>query len=442
MKRKNNLLKIITLVSVITFVSCQKNENIVPDANGSGQKLGVGVITPPISNNFTIPLAGNAYVTNPVSGGTESITSTGLENWSNSSAVVSTFFRLGLTGPLTVSIRAKVPTGTSTVSVSVNGTPFTVTLSGNAYKNYIVGTVDITKVGYVKVDLKGITKDAGSASFASVSDLIVTGAAVVSNVVFANDIISFSSARKGVALNLQYTVPTATATEWFYSEMSIPTFGDRAGTVFNCQVFDGGSVGLEVTASGEKRITFSVENPIVGSNTLMRKGNGVSDNIISTGVSSFLVYNWANLTNYKFLTQGKPDGTGNTVYTSWFLSPETSEWTLIASWKKPYTSSYLFNLNSSVESTISENSYLARAVRYSNQWVKDINGNWSEITQAKLTGNSVAGNSQRQDYSATVVSGSFYLRNNGFLSDFTALNTMLNKPASSVQPTIDFTSLP
>ena len=40
------------------------------------------------------------------------------------------------------------------------------------------------------------------------------------------------------------------------------------------------------------------------------------------------------------LLKGEPDGTGKTDYTAWFLSPDTTTWKLIASWKRPQTSTY------------------------------------------------------------------------------------------------------
>jgi hypothetical protein len=36
------------------------------------------------------------------------------------------------------------------------------------------------------------------------------------------------------------------------------------------------------------------------------------------GGQSYLVYPWKSGATYRFLTQVKPDGQGNTVYTAWF----------------------------------------------------------------------------------------------------------------------------
>ena len=439
MKRTNNLIKIITLFSVVFFLSCQKNDSIVP--GDSGQRLGgLGPSVPPFSTVLSIPLAGNAFITTAVTNGTESITKNGLENWTSSSAVISTFFRIGVTGSLDVKINAKVNSGSSTIKVTINGIPYTVAVSGNVIKSYTVGTVDITKTGYVKVDIQGVSKT--GSSYADVIDFLIDGTAALTNVVYANNAATYTASRKGPVLQLQYTTPINSNIEWFYSELSIPTNGEKNGTVFNTNLFNGGSAGIEITASGEKRIVFSLQNPISGTVSLLRKGIDVVHSSTSTGVYCYINYNWSNLTNYKFITHGKPDGNGNTIYTSWFYAPENSEWKLIASCTKPNTSSYLKNISSSIESTSTENSFLMRKARYSNEWITDANGTWTELKQAKLIGDAIAQNNQRLDYSASVDLGSFFLTSNGFFTNYTPLQSLLNKTSSGSQPSVDFNSLP
>ncbi|MFN8282224.1 MAG: DUF5077 domain-containing protein [Chitinophagales bacterium] len=440
MKRTKNLFKLVTLLSVIFVLSCQKNDSISP-GNGTGSKGGgLGPTIPPINTDLLIPLAGNAYVTEKAAGGTESITSNGLENWTSTSAVTSTFFRVAVTGLLDVKVKAMVPTGTSSIKVTVNGTPFTISVTGNTYKTYTVGTVNITKVGYVKVDLQGVSKT--GSTFATVSDLAIAGTPALVDVVYANDAANFASARKGPVVQLQYSTPGGSNTEWFYSEIVIPNSVGRNGSKFNANVFNGGSVGIELTASGEKRMSFTLQNPIIGSISLIRTGASVAHTTSASGEYIYMPFNWSDITKYKFLTQAKPDGNGNTIYTSWFYSPETSEWLLLASCNKPNTISYLKNISSSIEGTTPENSFLARKARYMNQWIKDTNGNWSELTQATFIGDNTADNKQRQDYASDVDADGFAMRSNGFFADYTALQTTLSKPASGIQPSVDLNSLP
>ncbi len=49
-----------------------------------------------------------------------------------------------------------------------------------------------------------------------------------------------------------------------------------------------------------------------------------------SGGQSFLVYPWKAGMTYRFLTEVKPDGNGNTRYTCWF-GPKDGEFRLIAS---------------------------------------------------------------------------------------------------------------
>lgn len=77
-----------------------------------------------------------------------------------------------------------------------------------------------------------------------------------------------------------------------------------------------------------------------------------------------------------------------------------------------------------------------------NQWIKDTNGNWSELTQATFIGDNTADNKQRQDYASDVDADGFAMRSNGFFADYTALQTTLSKPASGIQPSVDLNSLP
>ena len=49
----------------------------------------------------------------------------------------------------------------SSVRVTINGTAFTVQLTGTTPKTYPVGTVNVIAPGYVKVDMRGMTKGGG-----------------------------------------------------------------------------------------------------------------------------------------------------------------------------------------------------------------------------------------------------------------------------------------
>lgn len=441
MKRKSPYLMITTLLCVLFFSSCQKDDAGLQPQNALGQRIGGGA-PDPIDYGIMIPLAGNAYITKPATGGLEAISSTGLTNWSDPTAITSTYFYLAKTGKLFVGFKASVPSGTSTVKVFVNGKEFSVTgVTGNTYKKYKVGIIDITTAGYVKVDLQGVSNTNNSA-FATVSDVIVYGpaAAAVSDVFFANDAANYATSRAGAEASLKYTIPSGLNTEWFYNEMTV-SGALKAGSDFISNGFSAGNSGLQVTAASEKRMTFFVSNTTTTGAKIVRLGANSTVGTSSQGKSIYMTYNWISGTTYKFLTQAKPDGSGNTIYSSWVYTPEDSQWKFIASCSRADGANYLSGLYSSVKGINTENSFYQRTARQYNQWVY-ANGAWSEITNATFTGDATATNKQRVDVGASVSYSAFSIKSLGFFSDNLALNSSLSRTATGNQPSVDFNSLP
>ena len=400
--------------------------------------------TPPATNT-EVALAGNAYLTQLPQGATEQITDNGLSNWTNKESVTSTYFSLGQTGVLSVAIKAKVaPTGSSVVSVSINGTPFTINLSGSEYKTYFAGTVTITTTGYVKVDLKGISKTGNY--FADVSAVMIGGTATMSNLVFANDPANFYWSRRGPSCHLNYTTPPGNK-EYFYSELTVPVNEDKIASYFMANGFGEGYFGMQVNSATERRVLFSVWDPEPGQGqtTLLKKGAGVTAGTFGgekTGGQSYLVYNWKAGNTYKFLTRAKPDGSGSTVYTSWFFAPEDGSWKLIASFSRPAINTYLTQFYSFVENFDPGQGYLSRQAEWANQWVYLAGGSWNEVTEFKFSVDATAANKQRLDCTGGEENGHFFLKNGGFFNNGIASNTLFTKPATGMAPTIDFNSLP
>lgn len=92
----------------------------------------------------TVALAGNAFITSAPSGATEIINSNGLANWTSANTVASAWFRVNAAGNVAVAMDARLAgSASSTVRATVNGTPFTVNLSGAATRTYPIGTVNV-----------------------------------------------------------------------------------------------------------------------------------------------------------------------------------------------------------------------------------------------------------------------------------------------------------
>lgn len=408
-----------------------------------------GTTTPPPvpvptipATNTAVPLGGNAYITASASGFTETIVESGLENWTSSSTTTSVYFRLGQTGQLHVAIKANALSGSSTVKVIVNGTPFTINLSGNSFKTYFAGTVNVAAVGYVKVDLEGVSKS--GSSFGNVSDIMIGGSATTANVVFANDPANYYWSRRGPSCHLSYTIP-AEDKEYFYSELTVPAGEDKIGSYYMANGFGEGYFGIQVNSLTERRVLFSVWDPSAGQTTLVRKGADVTAGRFGgegTGGQSWLVFNWQVGTTYKFLTHAKPDGAGNTVYTSWFFAPEVGSWKLMASFTRPNTSKHLTNFHGFLENFHDYRGYLGRKAHWTNQWVRTTAGAWTEVTEFKFTVDATGTNKQRLDFAGGVENGKFFLQNGGFFANNVAAGTLFTKPATGISPAIDFTSLP
>ena len=389
-------------------------------------------------NGLTVELGGNAFVTSPASGATEVIGASGLSNWNSANTIVSTYFRMSAAGSATVAITAK-GSNSSAIRVSLNGTPYNLQLSSGPAKTYVVGTVDVAAAGYVKVDLQGVSKS--GSTFGEVSAVKVASTVALN---YANDPANYYWSRRGPSVHMGYTAPANT--EYFYNEVTVPTGEDAIGSYFMANGFSQGYMGIQVNSASERRVLFSVwDAPSGAKTTLVSKGPGVIDNAFGgegTGGQSYLLYNWAAGSTYRFITRARPDGAGSTIYSAWFFAPEAGSWRYIASWKRPEIATYLTGNHSFLENFLDYNGHLGRRVLFGNQWARNANGSWSELTAGRLTGDATATNAQRMDYAGGVENGRFYLRNGGFFSPPVVVNQNFARPALGVAPSVDVSALP
>ncbi|SDA55180.1 DUF5077 domain-containing protein [Janthinobacterium sp. 551a] len=386
----------------------------------------------------TVELAGNAFITSGDKGAV--IGEQGLAGWSSPDAVASTYFRVAEAGAVQVALDASLADGgNSTIRVTVNGTPFDVKLAGKARKTYAVGTVNVPAAGYVKVDMQGLSRV--KATFADVAALKVTANAALT---YANDPANYYWSRRGPSVHMGYAVPANT--EYFYNEMTIPKGQDAIGSYFMANGFGQGYMGIQVKSPSERWILFSVWDADNGAKTtLVSKGAGVVDNAFGgegTGGQTYLSYNWAAGTTYRFITRARPDGNGGSDYSAWFFAPETGKWRYIATWKRPAISTYLTGVHSFLENFIDTLGYTERRVQFGNQWARNSAGTWSEVTAGRFTGDATATNAQRMDYAGGVENGKFYLHNGGFFADVVKTGQNFTRPATGQAPAVDVAALP
>ncbi|WP_257217228.1 DUF3472 domain-containing protein [Janthinobacterium sp. BJB301] len=436
MKHRSSLLYAVLPAMPLLLAACGgATATATPDMGGTAL-LAASVAAP--ATTATVELAGNAFIT----GGNEGavIGEHGLAGWSNPAAVASTYFRVSGAGPVQVALDASLADGgNSNIRVKINGKPFDVKLAGKARKTYAVGTVNVAAAGYVKVDLQGLSRV--KATFGDVTALKVTSNAALT---YANDPANYYWSRRGPSVHMGYTVPANT--EYFYNEMTIPKGQDAIGSYFMANGFGQGYMGIQVKSPSERWILFSVWDADNGAKTtLVSKGAGVVDNAFGgegTGGQTYLSYNWAAGTTYRFITRARPDGNGGSDYSAWFFAPETGKWRYIATWKRPAISTYLTGVHSFLENFIDTLGYTERRVQFGNQWARNASGTWSEVTAGRFTGDATATNAQRMDYAGGLENGKFYLHNGGFFADYVQTSQNFTRPATGQAPAVDVSALP
>jgi len=400
-----------------------------------------------------VALAGNAFITYSPAGAPEVITSNGLGNWVNPNTIISTYLKVSNAGTLTLSLKARVPSGSSTAKITVNGVSQTITMTGSAYMEYPVGDFTVSTPGYVKIDLQGVTKTGGY--FGDASHFIFSGSATTGTNIFSNDTSYYYWARRGPSCHLGYVIPTTNNVSYYYNEVTVPVGEDKVSSYFMANGFQQGYFGIQVNSSTERRVLFSVWSPFPTDDpnnipedhkiTLNCKGTNVIKGQFGnegSGGQSYLQCNWQAGVTYKFLVKGEPDGTGKTDYTAWFFAPESGTWKMIASWKRPYTDTYLKGFYSFVENFTPNSGYMGRRAEYGNQWIKTQQGQWMPINQAKFTADATYTANQRIDAYGGTINNKFYLKNGGFFNETIPLNTIFTIATPTQSPDINPADLP
>lgn len=402
---------------------------------------------------ITVPLGGNGWLSKNA---TARINNSGLTNWSAPSDIITVYFRTETAGDAQLSLKLSVPEGNTKISLTAEGKTFTKELNNRNSEIISIGSIHIKKPGYVKVDLKGLTKT--GAVFANISDLIVSGPALEKGAAYVknNEGNYFYWGHRGPSVHLKYDIP-AKDIEWFYNEITVPVGQDKLGTYYMANGFSGGYFGMQVNSPTERRVLFSIWSPFSTDDpklipdsmkvVLLKKGNITKTGEFGnegSGGQSYMQYPWEPGKAYAFLVRAQPNKTKNTtIYTAYFKDVTKDAWQLVASFERPQSAVYLKGLHSFLENFSPTMGDQERSGHYQNQWAIDSNGNWHEITGATFTVDATASINYRKDYVGGTKAKAFYLRNCGFFNDFTPKNTELKRTASGKpHPVIDFSKLP
>lgn len=401
-----------------------------------------------------VPIGGNTW---QLKGGNRGarITNEGITAWSSDNTSFTTYVRVAAKGKIDVSIKAKSPGGKSKLKVSAFRKSETVTVDGEDWKEYVVGQWAVKDTGYIAFSIEGVSK-IGS-NFADVASIQLSGSAINKKTDFVknNEGNFYYWGRRGPSVHLSYGMPQDKNIEWFYNEITVPQGDDVIGSYYMANGFAEGYFGIQVNSASERRILFSVWSPFNTDDpkqipedqkiVMLKKGDGVYTGEFGnegSGGQSFLRYNWKAGNTYGFLLRGVPDGAAHTIYTAYFFAPESGEWMLIASFRRPKLATHLKRLHSFLENFAPEQGDKERKVLFSNQWVRDTDGTWHELTSARFTGDNTAVKRYRMDYAGGLLNGNFYLRNCGFFSNYTPLQTTYERKPANRQPQINLNSLP
>lgn len=443
--RKASLL--LLPAAMLLFAACE-----------SGQRTSGTPPPTPSATTISIPLGGNSYVTTVDKNSQEKVTKEGLSNWSSTTAVYSVYFRTSQTGPLDLFLKYKLdipikyrrPSG-SKIKATCQGQSFDVKLKEGEQTAFI-GRVVVADTGYIRLDLQGIERSADT--FALATDLLIQGKAAQATINYVGDF-SFYWGRRGPSVHIGYPFPDGDTIEWFYNEVTVPLEQDPSGSYYMANGFAQGYFGIQVNSAMERRVLFSVWSPFETDDPksipddqkiiLLKKGDQVRTGEFGnegSGGQSYLIYPWKTGNTYKFITQIKPDGKGNTRYTAYFYTPDENRWMLIASFSRPHTDAYYQRAHSFLECFNPELGYLSRKAYYTNQWARTIHGKWINLTTAKFTADATARAKARIDYKGGAEGNKFFLQNGGFLSDYTVIGSMFSRTADSQQPDVDISQLP
>lgn len=406
----------------------------------------------PSDGGISIPLAGNAWVIDNPAASSDLIGETGLSGWSDKSDAIGVFFHLSRVGKLQVALRARVHSGATVLQCTLDGQSHNINVNNTDWQLIPLGTFEVRQQGYQRLELRGV--DRTGPYFAEVEAVILGDEAAQGEVHFVKD--EFYWGRRGPSVHLWY--PQAEAieeVEWSYSEITVPVGQDVIGSYYMANGFSEGYFGFQVNSETERRVLFSVWSPYQTDNPdeipedqqikLLRKGPGVYTGEFGnegSGGQSYLRYPWRAGNTYGFLLRGQPAGNNHTDFTAWFFATETGNWQLIASWRRPQTDTYLTGMYSFLENFIPATGVIARSARYGNHWARDTAGRWHELTQARFTADATAKKGNRLDYQGGLENNAFVLRNCGFFSERTAINTDMQRQATGKPPIVDLANLP
>ncbi|CAL8070977.1 unnamed protein product [Orchesella dallaii] len=416
---------------------------------------------------WTIPYGGNAFIKKSSPSAIEVITEYGLGNWTSNLSIASLYFHSRNSGRVSVSLRLLCAEGTSVIKMTVGhnegttgGETRQINIAGSEYYLVNCGIFTISKPGYTRVDLQGVSRTGGYFGDVSHLQLVSESDSLVdpNDIKFVENPDDFYFGRRGPSVHLSYPLPEGRNCEYFYNEVFVPRQQDVVGAYFCAMGFNGGYFGIQVNSEQERRVLFSIWSEYTGGGEtpeeykvkLLRKGEDVYVGEFGnegTGAQSYLRYMWQSEQTYKFIVKATPIAENRTVYTGWFNNGSSpNAWELIASFEKPYASVYFLAPYSFSENFVTEQGNLERSCIFSNQWALGTDSTWREVTDATLTADDTYHKGNRMDVAGGVGLGgdlrTLFLQNCGFFSDMVLPGSSFIRVSSGLSAPVDVSILP
>ena len=398
-------------------------------------------------SEYVVNAAGNAYITSGNSASIDEHSNT-IRNWIDKETVISFYFRANECGKIDIALQAK---GKSRIEVSLLGKRKKVTLNSDTLSRIDVGTFKVKTPGYIKMDIRGLKINEGE-SFGSVAAVIVGGE--MQNIAFVAPDFSTHFGRRGPSVHLGYVLPKEDV-EWFYNEVIVPEEGDIPSSYYMACGFSQGYFGMQNNSPHKRRVLFSVWSPFETDNpaeipdsmrvTLVKKGENTIINDFGnegSGGQSYIHYDWKAGERCRFLMGVKPDGNGNTIYTAYFFDNNKGEWSLIASFRRPQTSTWYTGAHSFLENFNPVMGYINRKAYYTNQWARTTDGRWVSVSKARFTCDTTGAEEMRFDYTGGIEGDCFFLSMGGFFDEYMKSGTYFERKGNVTEsPDIDFSTL-
>ena len=432
---KNAFRLSLMLCSLLVISSC-KNSDL---EEGSREKFEFA---------FRIPAGENSWVSNSSEKGV--IQKEGIKGWDNSELVLNSYIRVNAPGQLALGLQAASPSGPARIQVSLGGETREVEVGNKELQQINIGNFQIDEPGYQLIEIRGLERS--GEFFPEITEILAGGEATEKGVNFVEE--NFHFGRRGPSVHLRYELPEEKDLLWFYNEIEVPEGEDVIGSYFMANGFSHGYFGIQVNSETERRVLFSVWSPYETQDPaeipeeyriqMLQKGTDVHTGEFGnegSGGQSYRKFPWKAGTTYKFLLKGEPNGDNSTDFTAWFYAPEVGESELIASFRRPFTNTYLKDLYSFLENFVPATGDTARKGYYTNQWGYSTDGQWTEMTRAEFTADATAKAGHRLDYAGGADENGFFLKDCGFFNQTTPMNSFFSRPATGFTPEVDLARL-